>query len=308
MSQRDVFSAAYSWLSEGVVFAFATLVSTDRRGLATPGTTIAVDLHGTIVGSIGGGCYEADAIRAAAQTAKDGLPRNVVVRLDDDIFGGTGCGAQLTIATWVPSHDFMDDARAIAQGDRAVALRVTSSPSHAFEVAAPAPLIVVGATCLAAAIASIARHIDFRTTIVDPRPSFANAARLSDAHRILCAWPDEVLPELLSRPAPVIVVSHDPKIDLPSLACALRLGSPYIALLGSRRAQASRRKMLQGEGFRDEEIARIHGPAGLDLGGFTTGETAIAILAELIAVSNDRGGGGLRDAVGPIHTRTLCGV
>jgi xanthine dehydrogenase accessory factor len=124
---------------------------------------------------------------------------------------------------------------------------------------------------------------------------------LPAAHRIVGGWPDEVLQELLAGGAPIVVLSHDPKIDVPALACALRSPSRYVGLLGSRASQAHRRKQLSGLGFDGHDLARIHGPAGLDIGGESVAETALSIIAEVVASANDRGGGLLSEAETPIH-------
>jgi xanthine dehydrogenase accessory factor len=164
-------------------------------------------------------------------------------------------------------------------------------------------LILVGATTLAAELATIARRLDFDVVVVDPRPAFATKERLGHATEILRAWPDEYLPAELSDRTPVVVLSHDPKFDLPGLRCALNSAAPYIGLLGSRRSQAARRASLRDEGFDDAALARIHGPVGLDLGGTTVAETALSILAEIVATRRGGEGAPLRDAGGAIHRR-----
>ncbi|HYL27839.1 MAG TPA: XdhC family protein, partial [Candidatus Nitrosotalea sp.] len=162
-------------------------------------------------------------------------------------------------------------------------------------------LILVGATAVAAELAMLARRLDYDTIVIDPRPSYATADRIPDATEILRAWPDDVLPNLLSAATPIVVLSHDAKFDLPALRCALQSNAPYIGLLGSRRSQAARRATLGEEGFDESALARIHGPVGLDLGGVTVAETALSILAEIVA--DHRGGEGapLRAAGGAIH-------
>jgi xanthine dehydrogenase accessory factor len=171
-----------------------------------------------------------------------------------------------------------------------------------FETIVPArrELIVVGGTTLAQEIAAIAARLDFRTIVVDPRPAFATPERLA-VDEIVIAWPDEVLPARLNARTPLLVISHDPKIDLPALRAGLASEAPYIGLLGSRRAQAGRRDVLRSEGFPETALARIHGPAGLDLGGTTVAETAVSIVAEIIAAERGRDGGPLQRHLGNIH-------
>lgn len=111
---------------------------------------------------------------------------------------------------------------------------------------------------------------------------------MRDADKLVVDWPEESLPAELERSAAVLILSHDPKFDLPALAAALRSNVPFIGLLGSRRSQTARRDSLRELGFSDEDFARIHGPVGLDLGGSTNGETALSILAKVIATLNER--------------------
>ncbi|HTV91483.1 MAG TPA: XdhC family protein [Verrucomicrobiae bacterium] len=297
---RDVFATVAQWLDAGVPCALATLTELRAAKTAPLGTTIAVTGDGRIVGNIGAGCYESEIIESAQRTLADGVMRPLDVNLDndDELAGGTACGAVMRLLIWRPDRAFADDARAIAAGDRAVPLTVGM-----FEHVFPAKdeLILIGATSLAADLAAIARRMDVRVTVVDPRPAFATQERLPDAHAIVRAWPDDYLPLALSSRTAIVVLSHDPKFDVPALRCALRSNAPYIGLLGSRRAQAARRAALRAEGFDEAALDRIRGPVGLDIGGATTAETAISILAEIVAQRSGRNGRPLLTHQGAIH-------
>jgi len=297
---REVFSAAAQWIEDGVPCALATLTDLRAAKTAPIGTTIVVSGDGRIVGNIGAGCYESEIIESAQRTLADGVLRPLDVNLDseDELAGGTACGAVMRLLIWRPGHAFAEDAHAIAAGERAVTLTIGT-----FEHVFPAKdhLILIGATSLAADLAAIAGRLDLRVTVVDPRPAFATKERIPDAHAIVRAWPDDYLPLALSSRAAIVVLSHDPKFDLPALRCALRSDAPYIGLLGSRRAQASRRAALRAEGFEDAALDRIHGPVGLDIGGTTTAQTAISILAEIIAQRSGRDGRPLLASQGAIH-------
>jgi xanthine dehydrogenase accessory factor len=297
---REAFGTAARWLDEGQAFALATLVELRQAKTAPIGTTIAVSAAGQIVGNIGAGCYESEIIETAQKTLADGVLRTLDVNLDndDELSGGTACGAVMRLLVWRPSAPFAEDARAIFAGKRAVELEVGTF-AHVF--APKETLIAVGATSLAADLSSIARRADFYTIVVDPRPVFATRERIPEADEIVHEWPDEYLPRVLSERTAVIVLSHDPKFDVPALACALRSPAPYIGLLGSRRAQAARRDALRAQGFDERAIERIHGPVGLDIGGTTTAETAISILAEIVAYRTGRSGKPLLAAIGAIH-------
>lgn len=297
---RDVFAIAAEWLDEKRRFALATLVELREAATAPIGTTIAVDESGRVFGNIGAGCYESDIVVASIQTAADGETRRLDINLtsDDEILGGTACGAVMQLLVWRPEPAFAQTAREIAEGKEATRLTIDG-----FEHIFPPKdtLVLVGATTLAAELATIAKRLDFHVVVVDPRPVFATKERIADAHQIVRAWPDAYLPGALSERTPVVVLSHDPKFDLPALQCALQSNAPYIGFLGSRRAQAARRASLREEGFDDAALARIHGPAGLDIGGVTVAETALSILAEIVAVRRGGGGSSLTPASGAIH-------
>lgn len=297
---RDVFATVAQWLDDGVPVALATLCELRAAKTAPIGTTIAVAGDGRIMGNIGAGCYESEIIETAQHTLVDGILRPLDVNLDteDELAGGTACGAVMRLLVWRPQRAFAGDARAIVAGERAVTLNIGT-----FEHVFPAKdqLILVGATSLAADLAAIARRMDMRVTVVDPRPAFATSQRVPDAHAIVHQWPDDFLPLALTSQTAIVVLSHDPKFDLPALRCALRSSAPYIGLLGSRRAQAARRAALRAEGFDDAALDRIRGPVGLDIGGATTAETAISILAEIVAARSGRDGLPLLARQGAIH-------
>jgi xanthine dehydrogenase accessory factor len=297
---REVFATVAQWLDDGVPVALATLCELRAARTAPIGTTIAVSGDGRILGNIGAGCYESEIIETAQRTLDDGVLRPLDVNLDteDELAGGTACGAVMRLLIWRPQRAFAGDARAIVAGERAVTL-IVGTFEHLFP--AKDQLILIGATSLAADLAAIARRMDVRVTVVDPRPAFATAERIPDAHAIVREWPDDFLPLALTPQTAIVVLSHDPKFDLPALRCALRSSAPFIGLLGSRRAQAARRAALRAEGFDDAALDRIRGPVGLDIGGATTAETAISILAEIVAARSGRDGLPLLARQGAIH-------
>ncbi|MDQ2907963.1 MAG: XdhC family protein [Candidatus Eremiobacteraeota bacterium] len=305
---RDVFAAVSQWSEENVPFALATLVGVRNAAPAPLGATMAVSGDGRIAGDIGAGCHEGEIVAAAAATVADSESRLLEIDLtsDDIVSGGSGCGGFLEVATWRPSPSFAQTAGAIAAGHSDVKFSVAyerEGVAREFIAAVPArgELIVVGGTTLAQDLASIGRSLDFRTVVVDPRPAFATRERLPAVDEIIVAWPDEALPALLSERTPLIVISHDPKLDIPALCCGLQSDAPYVGLLGSRRAQASRRAALRGDGFQEAALDRIHGPSGLDLGSVSMAETAVSILAEIIATAHGRAGGSLLRRSGAIH-------
>ena len=155
---------------------------------------------------------------------------------------------------------------------------------------------------LAQAVCRIARTVGFRTIVSDARAKFATAERLPDADEIIVGWPAMAYEQHPADAATyVVVLTHDARFDEPALGPALRSDAAYIGALGSRRAQDKRRERLLNAGYKESEIERISGPLGLDIGALTPSETAISIMAEVIAAQRGRSGGRLAEAAGRIH-------
>jgi len=167
----------------------------------------------------------------------------------------------------------------------------------------PPRLIVFGAVDFAAALCRMARATGWRPFVVDPRARFAQPARFPDAEEVVAAWPEEAFSRLggIDRATAIAVLTHDPKLDDAALIIALRSQAGYIGAMGSRRAQDSRRERLLAKGVTDEELERISAPIGLDLGALTAEETALSIMAEIVAMRYGREGGRLAHAKGRIH-------
>ncbi|WP_030769815.1 XdhC family protein [Streptomyces sp. NRRL F-2664] len=174
--------------------------------------------------------------------------------------------------------------------------------------AAPPRLIVYGAIDFAAALARIGAFLGHRVTVCDARPVFATPARFPDADEVVVDWPHRHLAaqwdagRLDTRTA-VCVLTHDAKFDVPLLELALRLPLGYVGAMGSRRTHAERDRRLRAEGVADSALARLRSPIGLDLGGATPEETALAIAAEFTAVRHGGSALPLTGGGAPIHRR-----
>jgi xanthine dehydrogenase accessory factor len=190
-------------------------------------------------------------------------------------------------------------AAALAALDAGVsATREIAGAPRLLEVFALRPrLVIVGGVPIAMTLVRLARDLGFETIVVDARAAFATPERFPDVDRLLVAWPDEAADEIGLAPADaVVVLSHDPKFDEPAIAEALRRGCRYVGAIGSRRTQQARRERLRAEGVGDADLARLHGPIGLDLGGRETAEVALAILAEVVAERHGASARPMREA------------
>ena len=166
-------------------------------------------------------------------------------------------------------------------------------------------LVVVGAVEVARSLVRLAAELGYETVVVDGRASFATKERFPDVDSLVVGWPDEIADEIgLGRNDAVAVLTHDVKFDEPAIVESLRRHCRYVGAVGSRKTQADRRARLRDAGVTDDELAELRGPIGLDLGGRNPSETALAILAEIVA---ERYGGSGRPMRELAAERALAG-
>jgi xanthine dehydrogenase accessory factor len=239
----------------------------------------------------------ADDGRAALVTVIDGGEdgAKLLIRADGTTDGGLG-DADLDRAAVEAAEDLMWAERS--------ELREVDGAKLFVDVTAPAPrLVIFGAVDYADALCRLARAAGWRPFVCDPRSQFATRERFPEAEEVIAAWPDDALARLggIDRATYIAVLTHDPKLDDATLTIALRSDAAYVGAMGSRRAQAQRRERLLSAGIEEELLERIAAPIGLDLGAVTPEETALSIMAEVVAVRNGREGGRLSQISGRIH-------
>jgi xanthine dehydrogenase accessory factor len=171
------------------------------------------------------------------------------------------------------------------------------------EVYGPPPrLFVYGAVDTAEALAATAKLLGWSTVVADARAKFATRERIPSAEELIVAWPEEAFAQVgVDHATAVVILSHDDKFDLPALELALSSEAFYVGVIGGRRNQERKRERLREAGVDEAAIARIAGPAGLDLGAESPPEVALSILAEALAARNGRSGGPLRDRGERVH-------
>jgi xanthine dehydrogenase accessory factor len=158
---------------------------------------------------------------------------------------------------------------------------------------APLPrLLIMGSVHAAPALCALAAQVGYRVTVIDARASYTTQERFPDAAGIIIAWPHRALESLppLDASSYVAVLTHDAKFEEPLLPVLLRSEARYIGMIGSRTTQAKRRAMLRNSGIPEDQIERLRGPIGLDIGAVTPEEIALAILAEMTMVKYGRTG------------------
>ncbi|MDZ7958784.1 MAG: XdhC/CoxI family protein [Aulosira sp. DedQUE10] len=170
---------------------------------------------------------------------------------------------------------------------------------------APQPhLIIFGAVDFTRSLSTLGKMLGYRVTVCDARDRFATVARFPTADEVIVEWPHKYLESThIDYHTIIVVLTHDPKFDVPALVSAVRTPAAYIGAMGSRKATGDRISRLQEAGLTEAEINRISAPIGLDIGARTSEETAVSIMAEVIALRSGRSGERLSHNQKPIHAR-----
>ncbi|MHA7874008.1 XdhC family protein [Roseivivax sp.] len=307
---------ALDWHRAGRGACLATVTQTWGSAPRRVGAQLAISGDGAIEGSVSGGCVEGAVIVEALEALETGEMRELEFGVSDaDAFAvGLACGGTIRVliepvgavlpepilAELVAARaarepvavesDLDSGARRILRAGYPARFRADRSgfeeETRTFVTIhnPPLRLVVVGAVHIAQALVPMARLAGYDPVIIDPRETFGSEARFP-GETILNDWPDEAVEEagLDSRTA-LVLLTHDPKLDDPALQKALVSECFYIGALGSTRTHAKRVARLEAAGFTSEEIARIHGPVGLDIGAAGPSEIAVAILAEMTQV------------------------
>lgn len=318
MTDLDTMPAiALDYIAQGHKAAIATVVETWGSAPRPVGAQLAIRDDGTFQGSVSGGCVEGAVVAEALEVLETGEPRILEYGVsDEEVFAvGLACGGEIKVLVEpigigqgppVEILKSMVDAKANRRpigvrtnlqtwerkliGPADAPDRFTKDKSgvdgETFTTIQNPPLrlIVVGAVHIAQALLPMARIAGYATYLIDPRDSFGSQARFPD-ETILNVWPDEAVDQLgLDARTALVTLTHDPKLDTPALAAALKSDAFYIGALGSTRTHAKRRAQLIDMGFADGQIDRIHGPVGSNIGAATPSEIAVSILAQITQI------------------------
>ena len=315
MADNDsVIAAAEAW--KGAPMALATVVSTWGSAPRPRGSHMLVHGDGRFEGSVSGGCVESDILATAAEVIA-GAPFQVKRYGVEDAAAwevGLPCGGTIEVMVQPVGAEGFDPElfdRIEEARDQGIALKVATDldsgrsslrePATQRSPAALGPddaaafvnrydpprrLIIVGAVQIAQALAGLARELGIAATIVDPRARFLTEERFPGV-TLDDRWPDEAVAALRPDPATAVVtLSHDTKIDDPALIAALASPAAYVGALGSRRSHAARLGRLRATGVTEEQLARIDGPVGIDIGAIGPAEIALSIAGAMVAAFN----------------------
>jgi len=322
---RDVMTDVKAWLEQGDPVAVATVISTWGSAPRPAGSRMAISQSGKIAGSVSGGCLEGEVFEQAQAILK-GKPASLFhYGVSDDLAWtvGLSCGGEIDVLV-EPLAQVHRDLMTALEAESPVVLRtdVGESPGasalltpadpdaaelldrenpvrqdgHFLEpFPRPPELFIFGGSHVAIPLTRLATVLGYRVTIVDARSKFADAGRFPGAHKVIHAWPDEVLSGMpMDASSYVVILTHDPKFDDPTIRAALAGHPRYIGAIGSRKTHRDRVARLVAAGITPEELERVHAPIGLDLGAQTAEETALAILSEMVAVRHGKAGGPMK--------------
>ena len=306
----DALNHLRDWLAQGYAAALVTVAQTFGASPRPPGSMLVIRDDGVLVGSVSGGCIEEDLIARRVAFFADPLRRPIRQRYgitsDEARRFGLPCGGELEVI--IEPHprlaEVEDLLARISRGDvffRDVDLvsgqwqyrdatphdKTTVSESQFMSLHGPRwRMLIIGASEISVYLAEIAKTLEFRVWVCDPREQYRQAWRVDDV-ALLDGMPDDVVLAFNADAHTVIVaVSHDPKLDDMALMEALKTPAFYVGAVGSMKTSDERRARLQTLDITPAQVARLHGPVGLAIGSRTPPEIAVAIAAELVAARN----------------------
>jgi xanthine dehydrogenase accessory factor len=272
-----------------------------------------------MAGSVSNGCIEGAVFEEAQKVLKSGEPKVAAFGVADDVAFevGLACGGHIEVFV-EPLGPVHEQLMGMLRRNEQATLRTNLVTGEADLVEGwtppgselahrdgnlfvepfrrPAHLIIVGAIHIAIPLHRLAKLMGYRVTVVDARAKFATKERFPESDELIVAWPDEAMEKLvIDNSSYVVILTHDPKFDLPALRSVLAKETGYVGAIGSRKTNQNRFDALRGEGFTEEQLARVHGPIGLDLGGRGAEETALGIMAEITAVRFGGTGSSMRE-------------
>ena len=316
---REVLTELAEWTNAGEEIALATVVETWGSSPRPLGSKMVVTRSGKMAGSVSNGCIESAVFDEAQKVLKSRQPKVAAFGVADDVAFevGLACGGHIEVFV-EPLGPVHEQLIAILQRDEQATLRTNLVTGEADLVEGwtppgselahrdgdlfvepfrrPAHLIIVGAIHIAIPLHRLAKLMGYRVTVVDARAKFATKERFPEADELIVAWPDEAMQKLvIDNSSYVVILTHDPKFDLPALRSVLKKDAGYVGAIGSRKTNQNRFDALRAEGFTEEQLSPVHGPIGLDLGSRGAEETALGIMAEITSVRFGGSGSAMRE-------------
>ena len=316
---REVLDELNEWIGGREDIAMATVIETWGSSPRPLGSKMLVTRSGKMAGSVSNGCIESAVFEEAQKVLKSGTPKIAAFGVADDVAFevGLACGGHIEVfiqplgmahrqlvgmlnrqePATLRTNLVTGEAEVISGTPPGTELARREGDVFIEPLRRPAHLVIIGAIHIAIPLHRLAKLMGYRVTVIDARAKFATKERFPEADELIVAWPDEAMSKLvIDNSTYVVILTHDPKFDLPALRSVLKKDAGYIGAIGSRKTNANRFDALRREGFTEEQLARVHGPIGMDLGGRGAEETALGILAEITAVRFGGSGVSMRAA------------
>ena len=304
---REVLDELNEWIGSREDIAIATVIETWGSSPRPLGSKMLVTRSGKMAGSVSNGCIEGAVFEEAQKVLKTGKPKVAAFGVADDVAFDVGLACGGHIEVFIQPLDgvhrqvigmlnrnepatlgtnLVTGETTLTEGTPGGSGRARRDGDVFIEqLRRPAHLVIIGAIHIAIPRHRLAKLMGYRVTVVDARAKFATKERFPETDELIVAWPDEAIGKLtVDSSTYVVILTHDPKFDLPALRSVLKKDVGYVGAIGSRKTNQNRFDALRKEGFTEEELARVHGPIGLDLGSRGAEETALGILAEITAV------------------------
>ena len=312
---KDLYDSLVKWSNLQKQAALATVLQTWGSSPRQAGAHMAIEDGGEFIGSVSGGCVESAVVHEALEVITTGQSRRIRYGVSDDTAWevGLACGGEIEVfispISWEEINPILNKISAGEPCTYVITLDTPgtlstdlidelpneipfldhdSDPERMFlHVSSDPEIVIIGGVNISQKIVPMAKLLGFKTTIIDPRKSFADPQRFPQADQVLHSWPEESLKQVqITTNTAIVILSHDDKIDIPALAIALESPAFYIGALGSNKTQNRRKHSLLEYGISAEKLNRIHGPIGLDIGARDPTQIALSILAEITAVRN----------------------
>ena len=316
---REVLDELNAWIDGQEEIAIATVIETWGSSPRPLGSKMLVTRSGKMAGSVSNGCIEGAVFDEAQKVLKTGKSEIAAFGVADDVAFDVGlaCGGHIEVFVQPLTAAHRQLVGMLNRGEAATlttnlmtgeteVMRGTPDGSELARrngdlfvepLRRPAHLVIIGAIHIAIPLHRLAKLMGYRVTVVDARAKFANKERFPEADEVVVAWPDEAMSKItVDGSTYVVILTHDPKFDIPALRSVLKTSAGYVGAIGSRKTNQNRFDALRKEGFTEEQLSRVHGPIGLDLGGRGAEETALGILAEITAVRFGGSGVSMRTA------------
>jgi len=308
---QDILSRALNWLNAGHGVVLYTVVNTWGSSPRPPGSIMVLRDDGHVTGSVSGGCIEDDLILRlnkegfpdkpsivsygvkADEARRFGLPCGGTMRLVQEPLLGSEAIEHLTYLLGMLEQGHIV-TRSVSFETASVSLHIANdidtlqcNENEFISVFGPRyRLLIIGAGQIGELLSQIAISLDFAVTVCDPRSEYNSEWAIADTHLVTSMPDDTVVDMKMDSRTAVVALTHDPKLDDLALMEALSSSAFYIGALGSKTNNDIRRLRLREFDLDEQQIVRLRGPAGLDIGSHTPAEIAVSIAAEIVAVKN----------------------